>query len=471
VAALSVDESAGAKSTIISQTKTDDSGRYRLEGILAGNYLVIEGALEAPTYYPGVIPRKNATIVVVAEGAALTGIDFQVVVPSPVRVSGHVVRDDMPPGARQGGQVRLTSSTNSAATKTVNIDANGRFEFSSVQPGSYQALVQPSQRMTAVPLTIDSDIEDLELVVPLSVRVDGNIMVEGGQPRPRTQIQFTSSTLPAGQTSVGLGTFQAFLPKGEFRIEVPNLPPGYFVKSLMAGTTDLTKDTLNIDSSSENVRIGIVLGVFSDGWVPVRGRLNGAETLALAQSAVLASAAMEGRSVLLHQDGTFEFPKVPPGTYTLGFRPGFPFFPTASVTVGEGGLENVLLSIARMKEISGQVSVRGVPVKTRFDVRVDLLRKRPSFPNDQDAGNQVTETTSQVLSIISEPDGKFTISLPEGVIKIQVVNMPGMTKATYGAVNVLNETFVVPQDDGAELILDFPSPPVQIILSDDLSSK
>jgi hypothetical protein len=61
---------------LIAVAQSDENGRYRLEDIPPGQYVVAAGWLESPTYYPGVLLAAHATVVNVAVGQAILKIDF-----------------------------------------------------------------------------------------------------------------------------------------------------------------------------------------------------------------------------------------------------------------------------------------------------------------------------------------------------------------------------------------------------------
>jgi hypothetical protein len=65
---------------VVSRTKTDEKGRYRLEKISPGQYLVLGGPIERPTYYPGTLAAGEARPIEVKAGATISNIDFTMTV-------------------------------------------------------------------------------------------------------------------------------------------------------------------------------------------------------------------------------------------------------------------------------------------------------------------------------------------------------------------------------------------------------
>src|SRR6186997_1673638 len=52
-------------SSLISVTETDPMGRYRLTNVPSGNYFIVAGRLNNPTYFPGGNDQTKATTVTV----------------------------------------------------------------------------------------------------------------------------------------------------------------------------------------------------------------------------------------------------------------------------------------------------------------------------------------------------------------------------------------------------------------------
>src|SRR5690242_16222838 len=67
-----------AAADLSSIAATDEQGRYRLEDVPPGQYYIIAGRVDFPTYYPGTSQISSATVVNVAAGATLTDMDFAI---------------------------------------------------------------------------------------------------------------------------------------------------------------------------------------------------------------------------------------------------------------------------------------------------------------------------------------------------------------------------------------------------------
>jgi hypothetical protein len=61
---------------LVSETRTDAQGRFRLERVPPGRYFITAGLTNSPSYFPGVKTPKEARSVTVAANEVLSGIDF-----------------------------------------------------------------------------------------------------------------------------------------------------------------------------------------------------------------------------------------------------------------------------------------------------------------------------------------------------------------------------------------------------------
>ena len=80
IGAATVDEDA-ASASLASVARSDEDGRFRLEGIPPGQYWIVAGALASPTYYPGTDQKASAKTIMVAARTVVDGIDFSLVTP------------------------------------------------------------------------------------------------------------------------------------------------------------------------------------------------------------------------------------------------------------------------------------------------------------------------------------------------------------------------------------------------------
>lgn len=138
-------------SALIAITQTDSAGRFRLEDVQPGRYVIMAGNVASPTYYPGVNSPAAAQVVTVAAGSSVTGIDFEVAIKWSqetvlaarvvTEVSGQVVTDDgssLP--AAIGIAVRYATATAGGGAFTTT-RADGRFSLR-LPHGNHHVTVQ-----------------------------------------------------------------------------------------------------------------------------------------------------------------------------------------------------------------------------------------------------------------------------------------------------------------------------------------
>ena len=185
---------------VLRRSMTDESGRYRIENIPVGTYYIAVGEGDTATYYPGTSNLADARTVTIVPKSILQAVDF--VIPQIPRYLGYET------GLFGGISGKIVTD-------------NGR----------------------SWPLFLPS----------LYIHVEnGNRSVMGAD---GVKIRGTGTF---GATPVGKdGTFLLTLPEGEFAIslvtslgEPLTVADGYYVKSMVSGTTDLLKEKLRVTRPS-----------------------------------------------------------------------------------------------------------------------------------------------------------------------------------------------------------------------------
>lgn len=327
-------------SALLTITQTDTVGRFRLDNVRPGRYVVLAGPVDAPTYFPGVNARSGARVITIAAGQTITGIDFRMLISSGLTFAGRVIRVDSqgttvpaaPPGASGppfqivtgypgtttirmlGGAVPIPASQGA-------INPDGSFQFTNLTPGTYQLTITPGgAAIPRVSVTlVDKDITDFQYLVPLMVSVSGTVTVEGGAPVPRFQLTLSDvnprAPLPgAASTPLNLAginvspTFTAQVRSGDQMVNVSGLFAGYTLKSVTAGGVDLTRNPLKV--VPDVAPIQIVLGTVSPSpFVRFTGRVVGqAEWHLLTNFNVSLQQLASPPEVIFYLDGSFEFP-------------------------------------------------------------------------------------------------------------------------------------------------------------------
>lgn len=455
---------------------TDASGSYRVQNLAPGSYYVRANFPGATLLYPGVTTEAQATAVAVTPGPPIGNMD--IVVPDSmagVRVSGRVV---FPPGqAPAAGTLRVQMGQQNAA-----LADDGTFEFPHVLPGGY-AINIPSPGTQPVRITVaDKEITGVELIVPRMVPVSGTVSAEGGA-RPVLSFMFDG---PVYRTAVAVqpnGTFTTQLPAGVYMVGVlagtispggrgpapgtAAFAPGYYPMSLSAGSQNLLTGALTITPSDSAVRI--VLAVGMSGGVKVSGRVGtGVNDSGSAPSRKVTLVSGPTNTIVeaaVNADGSFEIPRMMPGTYAASFTltaevwsapmmvvvpnrdfPGLDIaVPPPIEVVGRvavdanGNAPKLSLTLVRGGNLTFGVDANGLPAVPANDLAV-LART---------GGGHVLGVNVSPL-----PDGTFRMTLPQGDYRvIPGLNSPAyfIRSMTHGSTRLFTEPLHVSSDESAEI--------------------
>jgi hypothetical protein len=339
--------------------ETDASGRFRLDEIPPGRYLVTAGVRMAPTYYPGVKDAGDARIVVVSAGSTVSAIDFQLVKPTTVRVRAHV--NGVPAGAPAGlfmGMLISVSDTGLSLRRLLGVDVlpDGSFVFEQVTPGLYEIGVFPANGSTRTRIEVrDKDIESPP------IRVDGGnlwgrtTIEEGGEipgltrmttivqgdPISFLTIQITPESGPRGRGRGSYSPVASVRPNGLFRLQLPaggyrvselELPMGFTLKTLTYGSVDLLNSPFQVSEPPSPKEMQMTVARAAPAGIPwrtIRGRIEGPpqnRTLPVWVDISGTASATHGAGkinerrrgeVQAQPDGAFEITGVPPGSYAV----------------------------------------------------------------------------------------------------------------------------------------------------------
>jgi hypothetical protein len=294
------------------------------------------------------------------------------------------------------------------------------------------------------------------LVLPRQREIPGRITLEGEGFIPRFTIPLTSTGAGSiNSTFLNInpqadGTFIVAALEDERTIGVPNLPLGYAIKSMTYGTADLTKDRLKV-LMTDTAELHITLTTPDAKPVRVTGRVEGWDST-MRPVAVLpgtstpiitlyGSAFSTTLSTGMETDGSFKFPKVYPGDYTVRFGGPLPTGgpqSTASVHVADADVTGVTLVIPRRHEISGRVVVEGGPAIARIGLRLRLSD---------------SPVSAMAAQIIVQPDGTFRVTLPEGRGQLDVTGLPSdysLKSLTYGDTDLRRNPLNIGSSDRVE---------------------
>lgn len=286
-------EDAVEGASLAGLARTDEMGRYRLEGVPPGRYTISAGRVDLPTYYPGTLDLATATVLAITPGSLTSGIDFTL-----ADVSFAIT------GVSSG--ISVTTPSRVSVPLHVTIDGAGKVPV--FADGNFVRLTLDAGNGNAFPFFFD----------------------------------LASLTLPFPIVPV------------EYRVHVENLPAGYILKTMTFGSRNLMTSTLKLSAAdlplaSTNAAVpaartasdlSITLGYIAPPPPPEGVRVTGGAPNLGARSIYLS-----GKPGIVYSDGTFEFRGVPPGKHLLTTmdnpQPSGPL--GAALVVGDRAVENVEL--------------------------------------------------------------------------------------------------------------------------------
>ena len=272
---------------------TDDTGAYRVYGLVPGDYVVsarspspfdsdvrmidqmgeklvfsidrlearpIPSGLRqrASTYFPGTSDIGAAERIAIGAGDERAGVDFALVESPMLRIAGTVINSS---GDRPTGATMVTLNSNSpdmSATFAMSTpSADGGFDFREVPPGSYNLSVSiPGVRMemAELPLRVTEDVIGLEVVTAPGVALRGTVESDDRSLLPELRGMLVRALPASGQrqapafagTSGAVidGLFQVPNLLGTFRLSAERVPVGWILKAIEIDGVDVTDSTV-----------------------------------------------------------------------------------------------------------------------------------------------------------------------------------------------------------------------------------
>jgi beta-lactamase regulating signal transducer with metallopeptidase domain len=339
--------------------QTTENGVYRITAA-PGDYYVrayvgeplpaAKGA-KPPTYvstfYPGVRVKEEGQPLRIEGGLDLHDIDFTLATGQLVRVRGQIIdpTGDSLAGIRISA-MHMSSTARGGRAQSAAPDANGRFELRDLVPGEYMINVwdekRPSNRWVGAMkhLTLDADVDDLEMRATAGARVAGRIVKDQGS---TADVDFTEVrvmfekrmgegrglTMSGGARISPDGTFETDAPGGLISIGVSFLPDGWTVKSIHLDRVDVDGQAVDMSGGTRQLQI-----VLTDRPNSVSGMVVDRNGRTLPGYMVVLFAEDETRwtpssrfimSALSSQAGQFRLKDVPAGDYYAVALQGLPF--------------------------------------------------------------------------------------------------------------------------------------------------
>jgi hypothetical protein len=392
-------------SVVAGAATTDASGRYRIDGLPPGRYVIAAGLLDYPSYYPGGVDIAQAGIVALRPGAEEVHIDFRVQRASiGFSVKGRAI---LPPATPANNKMPVFGVKLSSLGPTgpreieANLQEGGFFDFGRIAPpGPYRLNVSPSRPgVRPIDLIIgERDFTGIELVVPALTEISTRFIVENDGLQPNANINLVMDgrlfSLRVDNSDMGRVSTGFPLAVGEYRVEIESpLPRGYAIKSIKLGDRDVTTGPIKIEEGPP-VQLTVTLAVASPPpWARVRGKLirqSGEESAISPGTHIMLEPVFKARvdqvmaqefrggmifapryfqlmnelskelgesaQIFLYppppaevrKDGSFEFPKTPTGAYFVILLPPQPQFALPvqinlgqRIEVGQQGIDDL----------------------------------------------------------------------------------------------------------------------------------
>jgi hypothetical protein len=360
----------------------------------------------APVYYPATPVSSQASVIALRSGEDKTAIDLRLRLVPAVRVSGTLTAPNGPGGFLSVRLVPasgndMVSEGQAEVARTVS-DATGAFTFLGIPSGQYVlkarlyprpapgpgggaagavAALDETALWTSTPVDVgDADVRGLSIALRPGLRATGRVEFAGSRPAPsaaelqRIGIRLhsadgrTSSPIPVDGRVAADGTFRTSgYPAGRYIVALlaSTIPPGWFVKSIMAAGRDVSVDPLELGNADAS---GLVIA-FTDKTTELSGSVSGpngpdetaevvvfpADSTGWKEVGAVARRTRIGRAA---KGGAFSFTGLPAGEYFVAIIAGSDprdrqdpavlaaLLPAASrVSLADGGSATVQLTV------------------------------------------------------------------------------------------------------------------------------
>ena len=321
---------------------TDEDGAFVFDQLDPGSYGLLARVNHARTYFPATVDPTLAESIIVRAGADQSGYEIRLQpAPRTYRVRGLVLDAAGKPASKAvvealpasvfesiGGFLSISAGTTTfslpghmTGVAPENEDPavtgpDGVFEFTALPERDWIFRVESEDLVHAVAAVgVRQDIDDLKIRLESPFDLTATITLSDGSPPPDgTMIMVRLNSLdgaPGASASNRKGAleFKKVTP-GRFRIHAGEFAMGgYYVASVMAGTTDVTNLPVPLNSASPPIRVILKPGSTISGTVE---KGDGASVLLVPQTLA------PGDTGWLREcgaGGSFEFAGLPPGDY------------------------------------------------------------------------------------------------------------------------------------------------------------
>jgi hypothetical protein len=335
---------------------SDDTGQYRLVGLVPGEYVVmaqtqekwtVEGETSrvfsyAPSYFGGTASAADAQHVRVGLGQEVNAVDISMVALPASTISGTAMGSDGLPLV--GGNVSLSLEVTGPSGGSffggagTTVAADGSWKLRDVAPGEFQLTARSVGRdkpaeTTSLTLVVTGDMEGISLITDSGGTIIGRVVTDDGSPLPDASgLRISWQTVVPGRRPTSQligddngvvrsdGTFTLKGIAGPSMIRVNALPRGWVPKRIEAAEKDYVDTPIELRAGREVDGVRIVI---TNHFPTVSGQItdekgNATEGTVLLfpnESAKWLEAAGTLRTSRPDQSGTFRFETVRPGDY------------------------------------------------------------------------------------------------------------------------------------------------------------
>jgi protocatechuate 3,4-dioxygenase beta subunit len=338
--------------TPVNAGTTNDLGEYRVAGLQPGRYFVMinhnrpepgraqpraAGAVADQTYanqfYPGVAEISQASPVEIAPGQELRGMDFQTRKMSTFRIRGKVLDESGKP-AQAASVMAAPAEGYFLGMRGMGVarNADGSFEITGVQPGSYTLIANRGGRggtrsVARLPVQVGTrDLDGVTLQLQPTFAISGTVRAPEGVSVANARI--TLESLEPGMPFGAMGTSgpvdpggawtAANVAPGRYRFAITPVPQGTYLKAVTVQGQDITAGAL---VSAPATGVEILLGtnapaVGGTALGPDKEPVTGA-TVVLVPDTSRRDQYWLFRQTAADANGSFSFTGVSPGQYSV----------------------------------------------------------------------------------------------------------------------------------------------------------
>lgn len=315
----------------VESRSTDDRGQYRFYGLRPGRYLVRAvtgqsfgaGEVYPPTFHPNATEPDEAPPILVAAGQELRGINIAIRPSRGFRVAGRVVNGLT--------NTPLTNVSISLAPRGIRgtgamanvMDAGGNFSLVGVMPGQYDLsssyMIDNRALRARVLLTVNRDVENLQVTLLPGVQIQGRVKVEGQGALDLSKVGIAAESLDdmigggGGARTAADGTFtMGPLLAERYSPMIYNLPGAYFKSLLVA-----EQEAAALDLSALAGQTIAVTFLVSLNGAKLDGSTDPGAVVALVPATDAPYRRTRYRLAEANAEGRFTLNGIAPGSYTL----------------------------------------------------------------------------------------------------------------------------------------------------------